>query len=206
MGYLVIVGPGLYILLKKRGINRYYGTAVLVFSAASCVVIWGMGFKTRFTSEFCTTATILDASGDSAEEMTFLNVRTPDSSGFTVDLPTDYRVTPLTRSARYDMNQLEDYPKKRQASIGIRKEADQTVLWSRKSKAFDSRFFLLERQKDLGAGNVEADFAVSDGTITGHVENKLPVTLENAAVHLYGQVLIIGNMERDSIWNSTGSR
>ena len=47
--------------------------------------------------------------------MTFLNVRTPDSSGFTVDLPTDYRVTPLTRSARYDMNQLEDYPKKRQA-------------------------------------------------------------------------------------------
>ena len=65
------------------------------------------------------------------------------------------------------MNQLEDYPKKRQASIGIRKEADQTVLWSRKSKAFDSRFFLLEREKDLGAGNVEADFAVSDGTITG---------------------------------------
>lgn len=195
VGYLVIVGPGLYILLKKRGINRYYGTTVFIFSAASCVVIWGMGFKTRFTSEFCTTATILDASGDSAEEMTFLNVRTPDSSGFTVDLPTDYRVTPLTRSARYDMNQLEDYPKKRQASIGIRKEADQTVLWSRKSKAFDSRFFLLERQKDLGAGNVEADFAVSDGMITGYVENRLPVTLENAAVYLYGQVLIIGNME-----------
>lgn len=93
------------------------------------------------------------------------------------------------------MNQLEDYPKKRQASIGIRKEADQTVLWSRKSKAFDSRFFLLERQKDLRAGNVEADFTVSDGMITGYVENRLPVTLENAAVYLYGQVLIIGNME-----------
>lgn len=69
------------------------------------------------------------------------------------------------------------------------------MLWSQKSKAFDSRFFLLERQKDLGAGNVEADFAVSDGTITGYVENRLPVTLENAAVYLYGQVLIIGNME-----------
>lgn len=31
--------------------------------------------------------------------------------------------------------------------------------------------------------------------ITGYVENRLPVTLENAAVYLYGQVLIIGNME-----------
>ena len=195
VGYLVIVGPGLYILLKKRGMNRYYGTAVLIFSAASCVVIWGMGFKTRFTSEFCTTATILDASGNSAEEMTFLNVRTPDSSGFNVDLPTDYRVTPLTRSARYDMNHLEDYAKKRQASIGIRKEADQTVLWSRKSKAFDSRFFLLERNQDLEMGNVEAELTVSDGMVTGYVENKLPVTLEDAAVYLYGQVLPLGNME-----------
>ena len=36
---------------------------------------------------------------------------------------------------------------------------------------------------------------MSDGTITGYVENRLPVTLENAAVYLYGQVLIIGNME-----------
>ena len=195
VGYLVIVGPGLYILLKKRGMNRYYGTTVFVFSLASCVLIWGIGFKTRFTSEFCTTATIMDASGDSAEEMTFLNVRTPDSSGFTVDLPADYKVTPLTRSARYDMNQLEDYTKKRQTAIGIRKGTDQTVLWSRKSKAFDSRFFLLERNKDLETGNVEADFTVSDGTITGYVENKLPVTLENAAVYLYGQVLILGNME-----------
>lgn len=69
------------------------------------------------------------------------------------------------------------------------------MLWSRKSKAFDSRFFLLAREKDLGAGNVEADFTVSDGMITGYVENRLPVTLENAAVYLYGQVLIIGNME-----------
>ena len=36
---------------------------------------------------------------------------------------------------------------------------------------------------------------MSDGMITGYVENRLPVTLENAAVYLYGQVLIIGNME-----------
>ncbi len=185
VGYLVIVGPGLYVLLKKRGLNRYYGTAVFVFSAAACVVIWGMGFKTRFTSEFCTTATILDASGDSAEEMTFLNVRTPDSSGFTVDLPSDYKVTPLTRSGRYDTNQIEDYRKKHQTAIGIRKEADQTVLWSRRSKAFDSRFFFLERKRDQVPGNVDADFTVSDGTITGYVENTLPVTLENAAVYLY---------------------
>ncbi len=195
VGYLVVVGPGLYILLKKRGLNRYYGTAVFVFSAASCVVIWGMGFKTRFTSEFCTTATILDASGDSAEEMTFLNVRTPDSSGFTVDLPADYRVTPLTRSARYDMNQLEDYTKKRQPSIGIRKETDQTVLWSRKSKAFDSRYFLLERNLYQEMGNVEAELTISDGRITGYVQNKLSVPLEDAAVYIYGQVLPIGNIE-----------
>ncbi len=60
-GYLVIAGPGLYLMLKRKGLNRYYGGSLLVFSAAACVVIWAMGGKTRFTSEFCTSATILDA-------------------------------------------------------------------------------------------------------------------------------------------------
>ena len=194
VGYLVIVGPGLYVLLKKRGLNRYYGTAVFVFSAAACVVIWAMGGKTRFTSEFCTSATILDAENDTVREKTFLNIRTPDSSGFSVKLTPDYRVSPLTRSGRYDTVRVENFEKNIQAAIGIRKEADDTVIFSRRSKAFDSRYFLLERETEM-QGKTDASLTVSGGKISGYVENHLPVKLENAAVYLYGQVVILGDLE-----------
>ena len=43
-GYLVIGDPGC-IFFKEAWINRYYGTAVFIFSAASCVVIWGMDLR-----------------------------------------------------------------------------------------------------------------------------------------------------------------
>lgn len=194
-GYLVFVGPGLYLFLRKRGMTRYYGSSVLIVSAASCVVIWGMGFQTRFTSEFCTSATILDAKEDGAEETTFLNIRTPDSSGFSVTVSPDYEVTPLTRSGRYDLTHVEDFSKKRQASIGIRQEETGTVLWSKRSKAFDSRFFQLERMRDLKMQKVDAEVSVFGGKISGYVENRLPVTIENAAIYMYGQVYFLGDLE-----------
>ena len=193
-GYLVIAGPGLYLMLKRKGLNRYYGGSLLVFSAAACVVIWAMGGKTRFTSEFCTSATILDAENDTVREKTFLNIRTPDSSGFSVKLTPDYRVSPLTRSGRYDTVRVENFEKNIQAAIGIRKEADDTVIFSRRSKAFDSRYFLLERETEM-QGKTDASLTVSGGKISGYVENHLPVKLENAAVYLYGQVVILGDLE-----------
>lgn len=41
-------------------------------------------------------------------------------------LTPDYRVSPLTRSGRYDTVRVENFEKNIQAAIGIRKEADDT--------------------------------------------------------------------------------
>ena len=46
-------------------------------------------------------------------------------------------------------------------------------------------------------GKTDASLTVSGGKISGYVENHLPVKLENAAVYLYGQVVILGDLEPD---------
>ena len=44
--YILVVGPGLYLLLKKKDMSRYYGTSVVICSiAASFVFICTFSFR-----------------------------------------------------------------------------------------------------------------------------------------------------------------
>ena len=84
--YIGVVGPGLYLVLRKRRLGKYYGLSVAVASLVFCGVVYMMGTGTRFTTAFSTYATVLDLSGQKAEETTYLNIRTPDARKFTAKL------------------------------------------------------------------------------------------------------------------------
>ena len=196
LGYIVLVGPGIHLMLKKRELGRYYGMAVLLFSIVSCGVIYIMGIGTRFSREFSTYASVLDLGTDQLEELTYLNIRTPDSRGFSLKVSPEYVVEPLTRSSRYDESPLVEFDGKRAANMGLRAEGDGTVLWSGRSRAFDSRLFRLSRRTENPLGEkITADVEVFDGTVTGYVSNGFSFPLENAALFLYGQVLPLGTLK-----------
>ena len=43
LGYIILVGPGLYLLLKKQERRRFYRTGVVVLSLIFAAVIYLMG-------------------------------------------------------------------------------------------------------------------------------------------------------------------
>ncbi len=72
-------------LLKKRGIYRYYLPAVTL--GAFCLpALFMLGVKTRFREPFVTYASILDTSGEEAEEATYMNIRSPYNKPYSVSL------------------------------------------------------------------------------------------------------------------------
>lgn len=194
--YILTAGPGLYILLKKRDKSRYYGGAVVLASIAASAVIYLMGTGTRFTSEFYTLATVLDVEGETVRETTYLNVRTPDSRPFSVKIPGEYEITPLTRNSRYQEQPVLEFDKKKNANVAISYEEEGTVLSARRSRAFESRYFKLEQQAEKQfPGEFEGELKVFDGKITGYIKNGYPFALSNAALFLYGQVYDLGTLE-----------
>lgn len=52
LGYIVLVGPGLYLFLKKQERRRYYRTAVAAVSLAFAAIVYLMGVGTRFKDTF----------------------------------------------------------------------------------------------------------------------------------------------------------
>lgn len=194
--YLLAAGPGLYLILKKHELSRYYGLSVVVASVIASAVIYIMGAGTRFTSEFYTCATVMDVGADSVEETSYLNIRTPDSRPFSVKLSGAYAVTPLTRSSRYEEAPILEFDKKKASNVGVRYEEEEIVLSAKRSRAFEPRFFKLERQLEGSPENgLSGDLQWYGGTISGYVFNGCPFPLTDAALVFYGQIYPLGTLE-----------
>lgn len=198
--YIGVVGPGLYLVLRKRRLGKYYGLSVAVVSLIFCGVVYMMGTGTRFTTAFSTYATVLDLSGQKAEETTYLNIRTPDARKFTAKLEPEYEVRALTRSSRYDQVPEAEFAAGRTPSVSFFYGAEETAVQSADNRAFEPRLFRLDREiavdEDRG---IVSSLEIFDGKISGTIENRFPFPLEDAAVFLYGQVLPLGDLEAGEI-------
>ncbi len=196
VAYIGIVGPGLYWFLKKKDMSRIYGTTVVMVSVGISAVIYLMGVGTRFTSHFFHIASVMELDGVQVEETSYLNVRTPDSRPFSVTIPASYDVTALTRTSRYNEQPIIDFEHERDASLEFCRGEGGTVISARESQAFEPRFFKLTRDGALvSQGNITGKLEWHEGKISGTIENHLPFALEDAALILYGQMYVIGDVE-----------
>ncbi len=200
LAYVILVGPGLYLFLKKRDMSRIYGSTVAVASLTISAVVYLLGMGTRFTSQFFTAATMIDMDGKTVKETSYLNVRTPDSRSISAVIPTEYHVSVLTRSNRYNEMMTVDFELQKESSLDLRYQETGTVISAKTSRAFEPRFFKLTKEEELADSEmITGSLEWMDGRISGTVENHLPITLENAAVVLYGQMYVLGDIEAGEV-------
>ena len=194
--YIILVGPGLFMYLKKKDLSRLYGTTVIAASLGISVIIYIMGAGTRFTSQFFHIASILEMDGGQVEETSYMSVQTPDNRSLAMTVPSVYEVTALTRSSRYNEQSVEEFRPEKEGSVRIREESSGTSVSAKKSKAFEPRFFKMTRRGSLvSQGNISGSLVWYDGKISGTIVNQLPFALEDASLMLYGQMYLIGDMK-----------
>ncbi len=196
IGYVLLAGPGLYLWLKKKDASLFYGTAVTLTAMAVSAVIYLLGMSTRFTSQFFTVASILEMDGSTTKETAYLNVRTPDSRRFSAAIPAGYDLVPLTRSSRYDEQPIAafDIHDEEGVAIAFGEDGDGTVLYAKESQAFEPRFFRATKYDDASGGLVHGEVQYFDGRISGTVMNGMEQPLYHAALVVYGQLYVLGDL------------
>ena len=198
--YIILVGPGLYVVLKKKDASRLYGITVLVASMAVSCVVYMLGVGTRFTDQFFHVATVLELDGVQIEETSYMSVQTPDNRALAMSIPAVYDVTTLTRSSRYNEQSVDDFRPVKEGSVKIREDLQGTSVSAKRSKAFEPRFFKVAKTGNLTSqGNISGKIVWYDGKISGTIENRLPFALEDAALILFGQMYPIGNLESGDV-------
>lgn len=194
--YIIAVGPGLYLFLKKKDWSRLYGVSAVLLSIVVSAVIYLLGVGTRFTSQFLTSAAVVEIEGGKMEETSYINIRTPDSRPLSLTVPTDYKVTPLTKSSRYSEQPIKDFDGRDKSALEIKFGENGTNISAARSTAFKPRLFKLSKESGISSKEtVTGTLQWKNGTLSGTVKNDTPFELKNAAIVLYGQMYLLGDMK-----------
>lgn len=213
IAYVILVGPGLYFFLKQRGLGIHYHAAVVILSVCCTGMVLLMGTVTRFEGPFFTYATILDADADGISETSYVNMRSPYNKPYSVEIDPSYSLYPLTGSPYYGGQPYSQFTGEEAADIRIRYGEESTCILAGNVGAFNSKLFRLERWEQNREGKgFTGNISVFDGKITGTLTNNYGQPVEDAAVILYNQMVLIDRMEpgetvqldgRDIIYGST---
>lgn len=194
--YILLIGPGLYLFLKKKDLRNFYRPGVILISLVFTVIIYIMGSKTRFQDTFFTYATIKDVSGEEVVESVILNMRTPYNNPYDVDLNSDYMIRPLVKSYFYDSKPMPKFTGSESVKVSIDKETEKTGISVSDAVAFDPLYFELEKKSvNTDGSGMTGDITLFDSEISGTVTNHFDYAVENAAVMLYGQMILLGDLK-----------
>lgn len=196
LGYIILVGPGLYLLLKKQERRRYYRPSVVVLSFVFAAVIYLMGVGTRFKNTFFTYATIIDTSEKSIDEYTYINMRTPYNKPYTISLDPSYDLLPITRSSYYDMTPVPKFTGTADPKVHIEYETAETKVSVQNVVAFTPKYFsLMKKRQNADRQGLTGSVTLFDGEISGTVTNRYPFPVEKVSVMMYGQMVLIEELQ-----------
>lgn len=193
--YLLLLGPVLYLFLKKQEMRIYYRRGVVLLSAGFTVIIYLLGSRTRFQSTFYTYASIQDVTEDYVTDTTYVNIRNPYNRPYSIALDPSYSVLPITRSYSSDAASQE-FTGEENFLVGVSYQEDRIEITGQNVVAFEPRYFRLERNSDnVDKIGITGKVDYFEGILTGSITNNFPFPLENASLILYGNLVMLDRLE-----------
>lgn len=194
--YLLVLGPGLYLLLKQWDLQIFYRRGVVLFSLTFAVIIYVLGTSTRFRNTFYTYATIVDVTNDYVMDSTYVNIRNPYNRPYVVDLNPDYTVLPITRSQGGETTERSSFIGDEDTLIAVSHQEAVTRISGQNIVAFEPRYFRLEKKEDNTERiGITGEIDYFEGKLSGSITNRFAFPLENTCLLLYGNMVMIDRME-----------
>ena len=196
LGYILLVGPGMYLYLKRREQRRFYRTGVAAVSLVFTAVIYLMGMGTRYKDTFFTYATILDTTENFVDEYTYINMRTPYNKAYTISLDPTYDLLPITRSNSYDMTPVPKFTGNEDYKVRISYGENDTKVSVQNAAAFTPKYYSLRKRTPTTAHKgLKGDITLFGGSVYGTVTNEYPFPVEKVGILMYGKMVVIDELK-----------
>lgn len=199
LAYILLIGPGLYLFLKKRHKPDVQRALIAAFAVLFCGIIFAISSDTRFQNSFVNYGTIVEENRDRVCETSYFSLRSPDNRNYKVKLKEGYSLIAIAGSNResfsYGMERViprEDYD----YNVGIRYAGEGDEIRIRDMVAFSPNTFKAARSYAIeGEATVSGELSVFKDQVGGRLINNTEEPLRNVTVVLYGQIIEIGSME-----------
>ena len=187
--YVFIIGPVLYIMLRHVHMEMHYRNIAILSTLLFSVFIYMSYDKYRFHDEFYNYAAITDISENAISEEVYINLRSTDNKPYGINIASDYSIIPVS-FYESDITSLES------SDISISyKENENTININSKSPFSDNIFRLNRLNENTKKYGIYTDVTIYNDEVFGSVTNKCPYTIKNAAIIMFGKLILLGDLE-----------
>lgn len=188
--YIVLVGPMLYLLLKKAGKRHRFLFCLVLLSLIGSYFIYCIGKETRFEDAFVNYAQILTYEKDWLNDYAVCQVQAPYNSRYEISVKDKYEVIPINESGIQSKGDKElDFS---QYHVAVREESGEKTIEIKDKPIFTPEYFTLKSNEELTAGEgVDSNLVYFDGKLEGSITNHLGRDLENAFILMYNRMVYL---------------
>ena len=189
--YLVLLGPVLYSVLKKKKRRNQLRISMIGLALAFTVVIYAMGSRTRCYRPFLNYASVQEIRSGVMVETVYANVFSPSNASYSMEFGVGYDVVPLINYS-YDTQETEQDEVCR---LQISKEADGTQVWVRENIPFTANILRLSGTESSPYGDgFKGDITLFEDGWEGTLYNGTGQDFEQVCVLAGGRVVMVGDL------------
>lgn len=200
--YLVLAGPGIFYVLRKKNKARFTGVAVGGMALLFSVLIYLMGTTTRFQEPVIRYASVWTLEGKQIQEKTYIDAKAPTSDFYQIKMKNDYFVQPISMDNHYYYEVVDEETVLQDYKTEFYHGEDAMTIAICHSAPFESQYFKLERESEnkdlLGFG---ADVSYFNEKVRGSIYNETQQNLENVILIIRNGIYILGNIESGKVMN-----
>lgn len=200
--YIVIIGPLLYFILRKRNKNILIWVIVPSLSIIFSCIVYVMGMNTRITEPYISYVNIetYDPNSGTLEGESNVNVYLSSNKKTELSLgtanqviagkyqyPTFYEV--IDKEKPFDILAHQDL-----VTTSVLKSNDNYSLIFDHIPAFTSQYFSLEYSREF-ENEITGQVSITENSMSGSISNSSSENFEEAYVYYNGRVALLGNIE-----------
>ena len=198
--YIFFIGPILYLMLRHLHMEIHYRNIVILFTLLFSVFIYMLYDKYRFHGEFYNYAAITDVSENAISEEVYINLRSTDDKPYGINIVGDYNIVPVS-FYEGDVKSSEN------SDVTISyKEDENTININSNSPLLDNIFRLNRLSENTKKYGIESSITLYNDEIFGTVTNKCPCAIKNAAIIMFGKLILLGDLEPEVPKDISGTK
>ncbi|GKX30124.1 hypothetical protein SH1V18_26040 [Vallitalea longa] len=200
--YILILGPILYIFLKKRGKRQYMWVFIPVISILFVAIMYVTGINTRIKEPVSQFINILNFSEDGGSKDSFGTVLNTNMSKLRVKSEDGLSMIPIIERNNHfystsDDIQYRDFPIYYNLELGL----DSTIEYY-KSNVLSNNSFKIETPESVPQVNLIDLQLTADGReLTGTVTNNYDFDFKNCIVYFNNMIYTIDNLNESEVKN-----
>lgn len=194
--YIILIGPILYLVLKKLDKRSMMWIAVPSISVVFALSIYGLGTSTRINKPYIGYVNILkinDNSSNTVKKETYFSVTSPSNKNYGFEVEGDYQIIAQPRNG-YDYYTDPNTSTNRLNNVYIRTGADRISVKLMNNAAFSPVYFKSNGSRTLN-GMYQSDIKLNNSKLEGSFLNEFGFDITNASIYSNYQLVSLGTIK-----------